>query len=275
MKFTDRVIIAGLKKYAKDLSDSEILSLYKKVKEKLESQNKDEDQVLDGQDSGPEPQGDENNSLIKPVEPSPAPESAPAEAPTQEAPAENDKELDSSIDQLLADLGLDGDGTEDTDTEATDTAPEQPEEEQSTQATAEVPEQPAEPAQQPKAMEEMTATIEDGEDPLVPEQAQLDDEDVIGEMFDKMEMENNDSNEDKTNEFSIEHFKIARRILATRGLQVTRKDKDMMADGITKPKYEEPDIKPPRLDCRRPNGIRWKKNEENRDSDTDSDPDLK
>jgi len=50
----------------------------------------------------------------------------------------------------------------------------------------------------------------------------------------------------------------------------------LMADGITKPKYSEgKGIRPPRLDDRDPNAVRYKKNDENRDSDVDSDPDLK
>ena len=62
---------------------------------------------------------------------------------------------------------------------------------------------------------------------------------------------------------------------ASAGLQTCRKDKDTMADDITKPKYTEPDIKPPRMDCRDPNGERYKKNEKDRDAEVDSDPDLK
>jgi hypothetical protein len=68
---------------------------------------------------------------------------------------------------------------------------------------------------------------------------------------------------------------IAERI-AARGVQMNRKDKDMMSDtgGTSKGKPKEPNMKPPRDDCRKP--FRSKnKPADQRDPDTDMDPDLK
>ena len=65
-------------------------------------------------------------------------------------------------------------------------------------------------------------------------------------------------------------------ITAARGQQLRRKDKDMMSDtgGSSKGPGREPDLKPPRDDVRKPFRTKNKPADE-RDPDTDSDPDLK
>ena len=63
---------------------------------------------------------------------------------------------------------------------------------------------------------------------------------------------------------------------AARGQQLNRKDKDLMSDtgGTSKGPGREPDLKPPRDDVRKPFRTKNKPADE-RDPDTDSDPDLK
>ena len=73
---------------------------------------------------------------------------------------------------------------------------------------------------------------------------------------------------------ALELIIIAREIIGKSGLQMNRKDKDVMNDtgGSSKGKRKEPEIKPPRDDCRNP--FRSKnKPAEQRDPDTDKDPD--
>jgi len=293
VKFSDKVIIAGLRSvYAKDLSDEEVLSLYKKVKEKLESQNKDGNQVLDGTTSGPEPQeGDETGLLNKenlqgqqPETPAdkaaPLPETPINEVPPPSAekmdgsnvnPESSEAEVDESIDQLLNDLGLG-----DTPPEETQPA-EVPAPVEKTETPAEKPEAPADaqPEKVPAQTEEKQASKKvkisaEDIDELIASMDLESTENVIPE--EKNEMVNRLTDKIiQDDPFSTKNF-----ITAAQGLQVNRKDKDMMADGIIKPKYDETDlVKPPRTECRDPNGVRYKKNEDNRDPDTDSDPDLK
>jgi hypothetical protein len=65
-------------------------------------------------------------------------------------------------------------------------------------------------------------------------------------------------------------------INAARGLQVKRKDKDLMSDtgGTSKTREREPDQKPPREDMKKPFRTKDKKAPE-RDKDTDNDKDMK
>jgi len=76
----------------------------------------------------------------------------------------------------------------------------------------------------------------------------------------------------------IAEDRIAERVALTaaRGQQLNRKDKDMMSDtgGSSKGPGREPDLKPPRDDVRKPFRTKNKPSDE-RDPDTDSDPDLK
>lgn len=250
MNFSAKKIIDGIKKCAKDLSDDEVLSLYKTVKEKLDAQNKDEDQVLDGEKSGEEPMQSENNSLVPPIDEAPtspdkeqdnteqtteqAPESSVEEKPAPES-AQSKEDIDESIDDLLSSLGL-GDEV--------------------------VPE-----SSDPEQAQEKEASGEE--------------EDVIGSVLKEMDLETQpeetdvtdvaeNANGEQDDEFSPENFKTA-----GRGFQVNRKDKDLMADDAIGPKYDEPEKNPPRTDCRRPNGIRWNRGEENQDKDVAGDKDLK
>jgi len=63
---------------------------------------------------------------------------------------------------------------------------------------------------------------------------------------------------------------------AARGQQLNRKDKDLMSDtgGSSKGPGKEPNLKPPRDDVRKPFRTKNKPSDE-RDPDTDTDPDLK
>ncbi len=64
--------------------------------------------------------------------------------------------------------------------------------------------------------------------------------------------------------------------IAGRGFQTVRKDKDTMADGITKKDADAGiGLRGPRSDLKNPWGADYKKNSENRDTDCDSDKDLK
>lgn len=78
-------------------------------------------------------------------------------------------------------------------------------------------------------------------------------------------------------EVDISDFTIAGKgRVAMKGFQVCRKDKDTMADGITRPDHDEGEgIKPPRDDLKQAFGADFKKKSENRDADLDSDKDLK
>ena len=72
-------------------------------------------------------------------------------------------------------------------------------------------------------------------------------------------------------------IKIANEIINEKysSLQVNRKDKDLMSDtGGGSYKRKEPDLKPSRTDCFKPFSEKNKKPNE-RDSDTESDTDLK
>lgn len=64
--------------------------------------------------------------------------------------------------------------------------------------------------------------------------------------------------------------------MAARGLQLNRKDKDVMKDdgGSSKGMNKEPEFKPPRDDCRKPFRTKDKPANE-RDPDTDNDPDKR
>lgn len=240
MTFSEK-IVARIKRVAKDLSDDEVLSLYKKVKEKLDSQNKDEDQVLDGGEKREEPMRSENNSLVPSLEKPAVPEEAKPQEGVQEEQNSGgeatEEDIDKSIDDLLSSLGLD-DG-----------------------------EEKAEEAPAPET-EEQTVQQE-------PKEASSDD--FIGGILKSLDLDTEPENdeeikqEDKIdNEFSPENFKTA-----GRGFQVNRKDKDLMSDDATGPKYDEPEKNPPRTDCRRPSGIRWNRGEENQDKDVAGDKDLK
>lgn len=68
---------------------------------------------------------------------------------------------------------------------------------------------------------------------------------------------------------------IAERV-AARGLQVKRKDKDLMSDtgGTSKGREREPDQKPPRDDVKKPHRTKNKPADQ-RDKDTDNDKDMK
>jgi hypothetical protein len=73
-----------------------------------------------------------------------------------------------------------------------------------------------------------------------------------------------------------ELVEIAKEVVGLRGLQLNRKDKDVMSDtgGSSKGPGREPEQRPRRDDVRKP--FRTKnKPPEDRDPDTDSDPDLK
>jgi len=65
-------------------------------------------------------------------------------------------------------------------------------------------------------------------------------------------------------------------LYAARGLQVKRKDKDLMSDtgGTSKKREREPDQKPPRYDMKKPFRTKDKRAPE-RDKDTDNDKDMK
>jgi hypothetical protein len=69
---------------------------------------------------------------------------------------------------------------------------------------------------------------------------------------------------------------VERLVVSTRGLQVRRKDRDMMTDtgGSSKRPEREPEQKPPRYDCKNPYRTKNKPAPE-RDPDTDNDRDLK
>jgi len=287
MRDAAKAIIASIKKFAKDLSDEEVLSLYKKVKEKLNSQGKDEDQTLDGKTHGEEPMGSENNSLIKPID---TPEAPVTETPAPEV-APEDENVDESIDELLTSLGLD---------EPSEDSPELPVENPTTEPTQN--EKPnsdtiVEPKEEPKPLKEPVKETEDLSEVVpeaepkeassvkVPDDAQVSDDDFIGELFNSLDLE--ESPEPTPVKKIMVHppvevpappadpFSPDKFVTAGRGFQLNRKDTDLMADDATGPKYEDPKVKPPRMDCRRPNGIRWKKNESDRDPDVDNDPDLK
>lgn len=279
-----RIILSRFIRKAKDLSDDEILSLYHSVKEKLDAQKKSEDQVLDGDGFGKAPQEEENESLVKPTT-----EQAP-----QTEQAEGDGQADKEIDDLLDSLGL-GD-TEDTGEEektATALPPEtpppvspiaptsKPAEPVTPPPVADISEVPVvnQPVEAPASMpigvnqveveETPPPALPPVEEPSTTEQPPitpgLPEEDEDEALFSRL---TNKIVSDP--QFDIKNFKTA-----TRGLQVCRKDKDIMADDVSKPKYTEPEIKPPRMDVRDPNGVRYKKNEKDRDADIDSDPDLK
>jgi hypothetical protein len=70
--------------------------------------------------------------------------------------------------------------------------------------------------------------------------------------------------------------RVARDFVAARGLQVRRKDKDLMSDtgGTSKGRDREPHLKPPRDDVKKPHRTKRKTKSE-RDPDIDNDPDLK
>lgn len=72
----------------------------------------------------------------------------------------------------------------------------------------------------------------------------------------------------------MDELSIVMAIKAARGLQVHRKDKDLMSDtgGTSKVREHEPDQKPPREDLKKPFRTKDKPSEE-RDKDTDNDPD--
>jgi hypothetical protein len=78
-------------------------------------------------------------------------------------------------------------------------------------------------------------------------------------------------------EVDISDFTIAGKgRLASKGFQLVRKDKDTMADGITRPDADKGEgVKPERTDLQNPFGADFKKKSENRDVDVDSDKDLK
>lgn len=78
-------------------------------------------------------------------------------------------------------------------------------------------------------------------------------------------------------EVDISDFTIAGKgKIAGRGFQLVRKDKDTMADGITRPDQDEGEgIKPERTDLQSPFGADYKKKSENRDEDVDNDQDMK
>jgi len=247
MKFSNK-IAEEIKRCAKELSDDEIVTLYKKVKEKLDSQNKDEDQVLDGEKPGEEPMQSENNSLVPVIDNTPVSTESTDKSP--ETPAEttdensgvtpdSKEEIDDSIDDILSSLGLDDDPTQ-------ETAPEK-EQLQEKEASGD---------------EDVVGDILKGLDlDTQPEEVE------IPEVKEKTEVKVENKNQD--DEFSLDKFKTAER-----GFQVNRKDKDLMSDEATGPKYEEPEKNPPRTDCRRPNGIRWNRGED-KDNDVNGDKDLK
>ena len=62
---------------------------------------------------------------------------------------------------------------------------------------------------------------------------------------------------------------------SAQGLQMNRKDKDLMSDGIKAPRYEDPKERGKREDARDPGAVRYKKNKEDRDPDVEGDKDLK
>lgn len=299
MKSFKRIALASIIRRAKDLSDDEILSLYHAVKEKLNPASQEYNQVLEGDQSGTEPQT--------------KPEDNADQAGAGDG--DGDGQGTDSIDSLLDDLGL-GENSEDTlapstapaDTQAetpsqpSATEPEKPE---STPAPAAEPEPakddlktpvmdiptPASKPEEKTATEDPNADITAPETPipsLPPEDNDKAVQELLGinleEATEPEVKESNDGDGDgEDNEmiqrltqkivdddpYSPKNFKTA-----SQGLQLNRKDKDTMSDGIVKPKYEETEFRPPRED-RDPNGERYKKNEKNRDPDVDSDPDMK
>jgi hypothetical protein len=75
---------------------------------------------------------------------------------------------------------------------------------------------------------------------------------------------------------ALELIQIAREITGKSGLQMNRKDKDVMTDtgGSSKRPEKEPNFKPPRDDVKKP--FRSKdKPADQRDPDTDTDADLR
>ena len=62
---------------------------------------------------------------------------------------------------------------------------------------------------------------------------------------------------------------------SAQGLQMNRKDKDLMSDGIKAPRYEDPKERGKKEDARDPGAVRYKKNKDERDPDIESDKDLK
>lgn len=315
MKNLNKIVLASIIRRAKDLSDEEILSLYHSVKEKLNAQDKSQNQVLDGDSSGKEPQsgaedvtdaesgqaGDESNQAVDDLleslglgeddignnpdtgddissnqdsgageevsqESTPEPQNSDTEAqsPSDESKADpsptesvekdaginlekNTEETDDAgFEELLA-SALSGDDTEDDRDENSVTV----ETTVSDMSGSGHVEESANP--QPTEIEKQESQVKGKMD---------NDEALIEKITSKII-------EDLPNPYSPENFKTA-----TKGFQLNRKDKDLMSDGITKPKYEEPQFRPPRED-RNPFGERYKKNEKNRDCDVDSDPDLK
>lgn len=219
-----KMVLASISRKAKDLTDEEILSLYKSVKEKLEGGNGEVEKT-----PGPEP----------------AEQSEPSAIPSKE---EEDAASDEEIESLLKDLGLDGD----TDLNPVEEQPkeEDPVQEQSKEAGIEATEETCEEV--PEIMVEPSETK--FEDPKT--------EAMIEKMTERLLAQD---------EYSPDKF-----ITASKGQQVCRKDKDLMADGITKPKYDEGEgIRAPREEERNPNAERYKKNNENRDPETDNDADMK
>jgi len=234
-----KMILAAVVRKAKDLTDEEILSLYHSVKEKLQGQSKPGEQVI------PETPG-----------PEPAEQIEEEKMPSQE---ETDTSSEDSIDDLLKDLGLDedeepqtaelGESNEALKPEVQETPPEQNPEPQEVNASVE-----------PESLD--VPEITTGQDSLVTRFEDDKTEKMIEKITERLL---------KQDEFSPDKFKTA-----SKGQQLNRKDKDLMADGVTKPKYGEGEgIRAPRLDERDPNAVRYKKNEADRDPENDNDKDVK
>jgi len=241
-----RIIIGSIIRRAKDLTDEEVLSLYHEIKDKLSAKDDGESQVLDGESHG--------------------------EEPNQETTSEKEPISDQEIDELLQSLGLAGEQTSSKDADdsidpAVETGEDVQEEtegkEDGNDAKDQADESPTET--DTKENDGKEAGIEEGINEHPDNEADNAEWDEVQSMIEKVSDEIT-----KEDDFSPRAFKTARR-----GMQVKRKDKDLMADGVEPRKYTDPSFRPPRTDERNPYGERYKKNNKNRDEDVDNDPDLK
>jgi hypothetical protein len=198
----------------------------------------------------PEQTQETKEAAVEPQQ-SPAPEVAPAPAPEQ-------SESKDEVAQFLNTL-------EDGETK------EQPAEEK----PVEEKEASVAPTQQP-AQEPLSQIADEFE---VEQVAQPQEQPTVGEhqYFTSKTPNNIPAQPLDNKEVDISDFTIAGKgRIAMKGFQLCRKDKDTMADGITRPDHDEGQgIKPPRTDLQNPFGADFKKKEENRDTDLDSDKDLK
>lgn len=297
---TGKTIVARLIRIAKELSDDEVLSLYRKVKDKLEAEPKSDEHVLGGDGPGDEPMSGIDKSPVADRD-----NDKGSDDGTGKGDSENptDEEVDEDINDILKSLGfLDEDG----ESESGSGSPKDEaagkdkdgggEKEASADGisdlnmygNARVKVFRRKPVCN-KAVQYTGLNADEIADFIGADNGVIKGSDFyIRTLEGDMLVSDGDwviqgvkgefyPCKPEIFDLTYESAYDAEGTLkaAKQGFQTSRKDKDLMADGVEGPKYRDDGRLPPRTDCRRPNGVRWNRRKDNQDPDVEGDKDLK